>query len=172
MTLAVPPDVDVATELWGANCGPAALAAAFGSTVEAVRGPICGIGKRGEPLSFKGYMGVTDMTDALVALGVTIGKTWRKPPIPDLVFEDEGAPRVVLVQWNGPWDGAARAAATYRHWIANAVLASEREPLVYDINNDPEEWIPLPSWENEVVHRLLPARATSWSIAWAAEVRR
>lgn len=170
--LATPPDIDEAHLIWGANCGPVALAAAFGSTLAAVRTAVCGTGKRGEPLAFQGYMGVTDMTDALVGLGVTIGKTWRKPPIPDLVFEDEGAPRVVLIQWLGSWTTVPRAAATYRHWIAVAKLSSEPEPLVFDVNNETDEWVPLPSWENELVPRLLPARATGWSIAWAAEVRR
>lgn len=161
-----PDDVEIALSTWGATCGPAALAAALGLPLAAVRDAVCS----GTPPAFKGYMGVSDMLDACSVLRVKVERIQSKVPAAaelDLLAR-EGPPRLVLVQWRGPWEAHARAAATHRHWIAN--LATADETWIYDVNED--DWMLFERWRDELVPLLLPARATGWRIAWSAEVHR
>lgn len=57
--LYMPKDIDAASDAWGANCGPAALAAALGVDVGQVRGFVS------DGDVFPGYMTVTKMVVAL-----------------------------------------------------------------------------------------------------------
>jgi len=155
--LRAPTDVMRAHEIWQASCGPAALAAAFGVDVDDVRRHVTG----SHSGISKGYMGIRDMR---TALGRRMGATWSSPD-KDLL-QRPGAARVVLLSWCGPWDDVPRAAATYRHWIANAVTDAA---MVYDVNED--EWMTLAQWEADLYPQLMPRRGTGWKITWAAEAK-
>lgn len=92
---------------WGANCGPHALAAASGKSLEEVRA-IC------FPNGFRGYMNPTMMNAALTALTGGYG-VWRGGRVQEL---RNGIHRV---QWEGPWLNPgvpARAAYQHTHYIA------------------------------------------------------
>lgn len=116
-------DIDREAEAWGANCGPAALAAALELQLAEARNAVSPGGK------FPGYMGANAMKSAVSRAGARIVSTWSRPPLaPERVFEVAGPGRfVVLLQWRGPWDSVPRAAATHRHWIA-FVHASDAFP--------------------------------------------
>jgi hypothetical protein len=112
-------DADRAHKEWGANCGPGALAAITGLTLDEVR-PHMGDFER------KGYTNPTLMNFALRR----IGRPWRKI----------GAtwPRygLVRIQWEGPWmDPGVPMPARYRytHWIGSA-LGRHDSRGIFDIN--------------------------------------
>ena len=97
-------EIERAAVDWGANCGPAALAAACGLTLDDVRPHLEGFER-------KRYTNPTMMFGALDSLGVR----WRR--LKPCAWPDYG---LVRVQWHGPWmaDGVPRR-ARYRHshWI-------------------------------------------------------
>ncbi len=141
-------DAEKAHEIWGCNCGPAALAAARRLTLDEVRPLIPGFeGKR--------FTSPTMMAEALRSLGVR----WidlrgdEKSLAPDC-FPIEG---LVRIQWGGPWTapGAnARWAYTYTHWIATASPAPGRH-FVFDVNGGPKTYA---DWLSDIMPLLLPAR--------------
>ena len=156
-----PNDVDEASAAWGANCGPAALAAALGVQVADVRRAVSEA--RGDEWHFKGYMGLGDMRRAIRRAGARTGREGAS----DEILSAEGPPKVVLVQWCGSWEAVPRAAATYRHWIASVVLDGV---LVYDVNEN--DWLTLAEWIENAVPQLMPKRGTGWRVQWTAEVLR
>lgn len=167
--LHTPIDVDYEAERWGANCGPAALAATLGTSVAAVR-DFC------EP--WRGYMGVPQMAAALHKAHRPFDHTPLRLRIwagysPLLMLEmrdlsiDATSPVLLLLGWDGPWRDVPRAAATYRHWIA--VAHDAEGPYVYDVD---VSWTPLKDWCETVVPTLLPKRATGgFTMQWGAKLR-
>lgn len=198
--LYTPPDVDTASEAWGANCGPGALAAAFERPVMSVFDAVAEVPSKCEqlalvppPARYRGYMGITQLQRAIVALGGRVGHVWR-PFDPTHVGPDHPVRRcpegvlLVMVDWLGPWSGT-RGQAAHRHVVAFRVgmfnptwalrlIAGDRSPLdgrsdlvgplwVFDVNYG---WAPLDVWSTHLAPRLMPARATSWRMSWAGEV--
>jgi hypothetical protein len=161
-----PTDIDEALAEWGATCGPAAIAAALGVSIGSTRRLVCDLDDRGEPLRFKGYMGIRELRRALERAGVTISASGSVVP-PDALLKHAQCPCVAMVQWSGSWDEVPRAAAAYRHVIALA-RAETGEQFVFDVNDD--DWNPRPFWEKEIVPLLMPHRATGWRFSWVAEV--
>jgi hypothetical protein len=157
-------DVDEA-DAWGANCGPAALAGAFGLQLADVREAVSDAGV------FRGYMTITHMRAAIDRLGGRIDRTWSKPAT---LRDTDGSPIICCVQWHGPWMTVPRAAATKRHFIAyRAGYVGERGPgWVCDVNV-PRGWILASAWHEVIVPLLIPKRGDGkWSIQWAAQVSR
>lgn len=121
--LYTPPDVDEASEAWGANCGPCALAAVLGRPVAAIRDAVSkpsrkttqtALFKDEKPFStYPGYMGIRDLRRAVVRAGASVGMEWSPVVLRALDFEESV---LVMVEWAGPWTGT-RGQAAYRHVI-------------------------------------------------------
>lgn len=132
-----------AHNVWGANCGPNALAFALGIHIDKVRGKIPDFEK-------KQYTNPSMMRAALVNLNATWGEANPK----DTMFLED-AVSLVRVQWTGPWTapGAnAKWAYRYTHWIATwrgGVLNQ-----VFDCNGGVRH---LESWVSEIVPLLTDA---------------
>lgn len=158
-------EVQLASETWGANCGPGAIAAVLGLPIDQVRGHIPGFDE-------KRYTSPTMMQGALRSLGVSHG--WRILRGAQKTFPKYGLARV---QWVGPWmKYGVPAAARYRHthWIA----ASAGDRLVFDVNcvSVNGGWIPLDEWAVKVVPWLLkqcePKATGEWFLTHQVEIPR
>jgi hypothetical protein len=140
-------DADRAYNAWRCNCGPTALAACLGLTLDAVR-PHLGDFER------RGYMNPTMMGNALTSLKAHWRSMGQAPTnIAEWIpFPGRG---VVRIQWGGPWlnPGVPIGAAYARtHWIASWTL--DGGPWVFDVNGG---WRPRSSWEGEIVPLLIEA---------------
>lgn len=149
-------EAERANRVWGANCGPGALAVTLGMTLEEVR-PFLGEFER------RGYMSPTMMFDALKAAK----RTWRVVKPADWVRRG-----LVRVQWEGPWTAPGanpRWAYGHTHWVASAIDV-RAGVCVFDINGG---WYRLAEWESELVPLLTAQhkRATGkWFITHSIEV--
>ena len=155
-------DAERAYDEWGANCGPAAVAAITGRTLDEVR-PFLGDFER------KRYTKPTLMWAILDA----VDARWRRlgPPL------DWPLHGLARIQWHGPWTRPGvppRAAYWHTHWVA----ASRRgdEIGVFDINalGNGSGWCSLSDWSGRLVPWLLeqyePKADGGWSITHAVEV--
>lgn len=121
-----PDEIRAAYELWGCNCGPAALAACLGLELDAIRSAI----GRFDQL---GYINREMMFEAVVKLGFRCRE--------DLVADQDGVDRypshgLCLVQFGGPWiDGEKpnpKWASRHTHWIACKIVGVQT--WIFDIN--------------------------------------
>src|SRR5690606_7036322 len=123
--------VAMAHDVWGFNCGPAAICAVTGLSPESLR-------SRLGDFEAKRYMNPTLMRETLNRLGVPF--KWH-------VIQNQSASQFVeqalppyglaRIQWGGPWcNQGVPMAARYRqtHWIATAL--SNRSRGVFDVNNN------------------------------------
>lgn len=159
-----PTDILACSEAWGANCGPAALAAALGVQVADVRDAVSSDGD----FKDRSFMGIMDMKTAIHRYGATLGNECYDAAAVKM-FDDPWPGmnnRVVMIQWRGSWESVPRAAAAHRHWIAQIVL--EDETIVFDANE--EQWITFEDWRDRIVPQLLPPRATGWRPAYVGQV--
>lgn len=175
--LHAPPDVDAAYDRWGANCGPCALAAALGCSVDDLRAAVSEPAKQLElgepPLHYRGYMDVGHMRRALAAMRVPILRTWRDQPAEFLASLGDTQERavIVMVLWSGPWNAIPRAAATHRHFIAyrHVCVGAWGPGWTYDGNA--QGWLPHAIWAQDIAPQLIPKRGDgTWTIGWAAEL--
>lgn len=153
-----------ASQSWGANCGPGAIAAIMGMTLDEVR-PFLG------DFETKYYTNPTLMRETLKR----IGRPYRylKPP---LTWPQYGLCRI---QWHGPWmQEGVPVGARYRrtHWVG-AWTTSTRGIGIFDINAiESGGWIALDYWVGTLVPWLLaeavPRADGRWSITHAIEVAR
>ena len=143
-------DVERASDEWGANCGPAALAVVAGLSLEQVR-PFMGDFER------KGYTNPTLMFDSLRRIGVR----WQCTVV-QRSSENQGMlawPEfgLVRVQWEGPWTTPGvpiRVRYRHTHWVG-AIRVGE-ESKIFDVNcMCVGGWVPLPEWSTSVVPWLL-----------------
>lgn len=154
-------DAERAYEEWGANCGPGALAAICGKTLEDVRPHI--------PLfAERRYTNPSMMFEALRNLA----RDWV--PRADKEWPSWG---LVRVQWEGPWtkpNVPMRARYRYTHWIG--ACARDRKNIgVFDINcmNNGTGWVSLSLWATEIVPWLTkqyPRADGKWHITHSLEV--
>lgn len=153
-------DVERAHEEWGCNCGPGALAAIAGLTLDEARAHIPGFDKRL-------YTNPSMMNAALRG----IGKPWRK------IGANWPVWGLVRVQWEGPWTAyGVPMAARYRHthWIGAARGANSIG--VFDINcmNNGTGWCDLDDWKRVIVPFLTIEQnnraSGGWHITHAIEV--
>lgn len=156
-------DAERASDEWGANCGPGALAAIAGLTLDQIR-PHMGDFER------KGYTNPTMMQAALRSLCLVTKTTIGRPAWPS-----HGLARI---QWEGPWMAeGVPIGARYRatHWVAARRLAAG--VMIFDINAiDEGGWIPAQLWADDLVPWLLkqcqPRANGKWHITHAIEVLR
>ena len=175
-------DLEAANDAWGCNCGPGALAAICGLTLDEVR-PHFGS-------NWPGYTNPTAMFAALRSVG-KLGARWTalRPGF-------SGAPLpwpgwgLCRIQWEGPWTKPGvpmRARYRYTHWVG----AARRSPAVsikpdrcggevgiFDVNAlaNGSGWCSLEDWSTHIAPELAKGhdrRATGgWHITHAIEVAR
>jgi len=170
-------DVECANAEWRCNCGPAALAAICGLTLDEVRalfGP-----------NWPGYTNPTAMFAALRASGATHHEL-RRTSASEQLWPHWGLCRI---QWDGPWMARnVPAVARYQrtHWVGVSRLilqdgtVSAPNVCIWDVNQlgpplNGDGWAPLAWWRSRVVPRLTSEvrRATGgWHITHAIEVER
>lgn len=162
-------DADLANRSWGCNCGPGALAAICGLTLEEVR-PHMG------DFEEKGYTNPTLMVQCLDR--VVPGKWHRgvKAKTEPWTWPHYGLARI---QWTGPWTKPgvpARAAYRYTHWVG--AMLGTHEVGIFDINmlSNGTGWASLTDWSGILVPWLLkeaaPRADGGWFITHAIEVER
>lgn len=160
-----------AADTWKANCGPAAIAAVCGLTLDEVRPHLGDFEK-------KGYTNPTLMFDTLRRLGRTWVPIVRRrtdaqhngtPPTP-IIWLNLG---LVRVQWEGPWTRpGVPMVARYRHthWVgarsqgapvdpASAAIFDSAMKLgieIFDVNClCVGGWVTFAEWSGQVVPWLL-----------------
>jgi hypothetical protein len=161
--LYTPPDIRSASESWGANCGPAALAAITREPLEAVRPHLC-------DFESKGYTNPTMMYAALTAM--RLGWTHTEPDMP--------AFGLVRIQWEGPWTKPGvpmRARYRHTHWIGTCREAGGLTRWIFDVNCESVGgWIDADVWRTRVVPWLLrecePKASGDWHVTHGLNVRR
>jgi len=149
-------DANAAWDAWGANCGPGAIAAVLGLTLDEVH-PHMGDFER------KRYTNSTLMWSALDSIGVRWSVSTRRRDWP--VFG------LARVQWEGPWmlpDVPARAAYRHTHWVG-ACQGGDATAAIFDINcMSVGGWLPETEWSDQVVPWLLrkttPRASRGWHI--------
>lgn len=158
-------DAERAGDDWGLNCGPAAIAAMNGLTLEELR-PHLG------DFEQKHYTNPTLMWSVLK----NIGARWR--------LRKDGKPwpkfGLVRVQWEGPWMApGVPIAARYRHthWVGAMLAEGSDEESIFDINCICEGgWVPLAEWSTYVVPWLLnqvePKASGAWHPTHVVEIER
>lgn len=164
-------DAQRAFDLWGANCGPGALAAICGLTLDEVR-PHMGDFER------KLYTNPTLMLAALLSLceaGLINGylRDMRKqPPWPRY--------GLARIQWEGPWTKPgvpARVAYRHTHWVGVCGF-NPTNVGIFDINmiSNGTGWGSLENWRTIMVPLLLkecvPRADGKWHLTHAIEIDR
>jgi hypothetical protein len=165
-------DANRAYEEWGANCGPGAVAAICGKTLDDLR-PHLG------DFEAKRYTNPTLMWQVLRNLGVrfTVATHKFNPFEREIDWPVFGLARI---QWNGPWNDfgvPARVAYRHTHWVASIRIEGEPEPAVFDINAiHAGGWIRLASWRDILVPCLLercePKATGGWFLTHSVEIDR
>lgn len=160
-------DADRANDEWGANCGPGAIAAIMGLTLDELRPNLGDFEK-------KRYTNPTLMWSVLDR----IGAKWRleKPPVE---WPNYG---LVRVQWEGPWTAPgvpARVAYRHTHWVAAQRDESrdDDEVGVFDINAmNVGGWVSAHDWANLLVPWLLkecePKASGTWHFTHVVEIEK
>jgi hypothetical protein len=163
-------DAERASGEWGANCGPGALAAVLGITLDEVR-PHMGDFER------KHYTNPTLMFDALRSLGVTYKS--RKGPNPGAGCWDWPIFGLCRIQWEGPWTKPGvpiRARYRHTHWIGVSHPLHSTSTGIFDINciNNGSGWVSLGEWRNLVVPWLLkecvPRADGKWHVTHSIDI--
>jgi hypothetical protein len=161
-------DAARAYDEWGANCGPGAIAAVLGMTLDELR-PHLGDFER------KGYTNPTLMWAVLDWLGIR----WRRAPLDTAHrFPIFGLARV---QWEGSWTAPGapmRARYRHTHWIGAArieVTPEVTEICIFDINAiDIGGWITFDEWSTRLVPWLLrqcePKANGRWHLTHSVEI--
>lgn len=154
-------DVEAANDAWGCNCGPGAVAAILGMTLDEIR-PHLGDFER------KGYTNPTLMWSILRSAGAASFIQNRTMDWPSY--------GLARVQWDGPWTKpGVPLAARYRHthWVGARYEGAETE--IFDINAMSEGgWISFALWRDSLVPWLLgecePKATGGWWITHSVEV--
>jgi hypothetical protein len=156
-------DVERAFNEWGANCGPGAIAAICGLTLDELR-PHMG------DFEQKRYTNPTLMWAVLDRLGVKYRQgRWHWPSY-----------GLVRIQWEGPWTKPGvpmRARYRYTHWVGAATTIAGSVG-VFDINaiNNGSGWVSQENWASTIVPWILrechPKADGKWHITHVVEVQR
>lgn len=167
-------DANHAHDEWGCNCGPAALAAIMGLTLDQVR-PLMG------DFEHKRYTNPTLMFASLDRAGAKwkcqkLGSGFGIDKIDHLSFPKFGVARI---QWEGPWTKPSvpiRVRYRHTHWVgAQQGIAGVG---IFDINccHNGCGWTPFEAWRDVLVPWLLdvcePGADGRWHITHSVEVER
>jgi hypothetical protein len=167
-------DLERANAAWKCNCGPGALAAILGMTLDEVRPHMVGFEE-------KGYMNPTMMFAALRSAIGDVGERWRVLPGSRSLDGVSSWPGYGLarVQWEGDWTRPGvpmRARYRYTHWIG-AATGGDGARGVFDINAlaNGSGWCAIKDWTEHVVPvlvELYKGATGGWHITHAIEVER
>lgn len=154
---------------WGANCGPAAICAVTGKTLDELR-PHLG------DFESKRYTNPTLMFETLGSLKVKFQVSYRgdDPAKKWAVFPEFGLARI---QWGGQWtkEGVPmRARYRQTHWIACA--KGRLVDGVFDVNAlESGGWIAWTDWRDVIVPHITtntPRADGTWWVTHGIEVYR
>jgi hypothetical protein len=148
-SLRAPTDVRLANDLFGSNCGPAALAAALSIQ-------ICDVMVIFEQFPERPYTTLSKMREALSNIGLHFEDSSRMPCF-----------GLALIQIDGPWSdlpGSGRWSARYTHWVA---VSGDQ---IYDINAN--AWTGRSDWESATLPLLIATydRAVGWHVKRGLEI--
>lgn len=132
-----------ASDEWGANCGPSALAFILQTDLESLRDSIPGF-------DTKRYTSPMMMKYALANLGKTFTTYHGKDGKPSKATMFGREPALVCVQWTGPWTKPGvnpRWAYRQTHWIVTYMVELQAA-MVFDCNGGIRGF---QSWEKEIV---------------------
>ena len=159
-------DAEKASDEWGCNCGPSAVAAICGLSLSELRPHLGDFEK-------KRYTNPTLMWEILRNIGVQ----WRGMADKQgrLSWPEFGLARV---QWEGPWtkEGVPMAARyRYTHWVG---VNARNAPNVgiWDVNclNNDTGWVSLNEWKTVLVPWLLkelyPKASGLWHLTHSVEI--
>lgn len=154
------PEAEAASNAWGCNCGPAAVAAIMGMTLSEVR-PFMGEFER------KSYTNPTLMWQTFDR----IGRPWRKA---GAVWPRFGLARI---QWEGPWmQQGVPIGARYRHthWVGSW-KTTERGHGIFDINAtyNGTGWCSFEHWVESLVPHIthhVPRANGKWHVTHGVEI--
>jgi hypothetical protein len=166
-------DAQRAYDTWGANCGPGAIAAICGLTLDELR-PLLG------DFEAKRYTNPTLMWETL---GRIEGIEWRKitkpKDHPTLPWPRYGLARV---QWEGPWtepDMPGKWAYRQTHWVG-ADSSNPKNIGIFDINclggssHAMDGWTSLKAWSEIMVPYILkeavPRANGKWHLTHVVEI--
>ncbi len=159
-------EMDRANEVWGANCGPGAIAAICGLTLDELR-PLMG------DFEGKHYTNPTLMFEVLQRIGVRF--RYRGGYLGMQNWPTWGLARI---QWEGPWtaDGVPiRARYRHTHWVG--VCARDAADVgIFDVNAmaNGTGWCSLADWRTGIVPYILaecvPRASGGWHITHAVEI--
>lgn len=158
-------DAERAYEAWGCNCGPSAIAAICGLTLDEVRPHLKGFDQ-------KHYTNPTMMFDALKSIGI------HHTRLRERAWPNYGLARV---QWEGPWTApGANPKWAYRqtHWVGAWFAGGCHGLGVWDVNalGNGTGWCAVDEWIGTIVPHLLkecvPRASGGWHITHAIEVAR
>lgn len=171
-------DIDRAHDEWGANCGPAAVAAITGMTLPDVR-PFF----EAHGFAAKRYTNPTMMFAILWDLEeFGILRDWRSNPLlpkDDQEFPEHGLARI---QWHGRWmrEGVPiRACYRHTHWVATIDAPHGRG--IFDVNavgaadGKCDGWTTAQAWQEIMVPHLtsgIPGADGAWSITHSIKIAR
>lgn len=160
-----------ASDEWGFNCGPAALATMLDLKPDDVRSAIPDFDKTG-------YTNPTMMWTALHSLGIEIddvacsfAETWRVQGSLIGQSSQPGAAEnfplygLARIQWEGPWtEPGAPPKWRYRqtHWVGSMQVGSGL--MIFDVNGG---WMPFDKWETTIVPALtsdIPRASGKWHV--------
>lgn len=172
-------DAAHAADVWGCNCGPAAVAAICRLTLDELRPHLGDFEK-------KRYTNPTLMWQILRNIGVAFEVSFPASPIREAPFAGVW-PRFGLarIQWSGPWlNPGVPVAARYRHthWVGACNLGEGsglREAVgIWDVNclNNGDGWVSLGNWSELAVPAILkqcyPKASGGWYVTHVVEVKR
>jgi hypothetical protein len=155
-----------ASNEWGANCGPGAVAGVLGMTLDDLRPHLVDFEQ-------KGYTNPTLMWRILKGLGVRF--SYRGGDLGRSNWPEFGMARV---QWEGPWtQPGVPPAARYRHthWVGSH--RHDGAVSVFDVNCIcVGGWVTVTEWSEKVVpwllHECEPRASGLWHITHAVEITR
>jgi hypothetical protein len=159
-------DAQRAWNEWGCNCGPVAIAAALGKSLDEVR-PHMG------DFESKRYTNPTLMWATLRSLGVYF--SFSGGHLGTECWPSFGLARI---QWEGPWtkpNVPARARYRHTHWVG--VNGRDRRNIgIFDVNalGNGSGWCHVADWKSVIVPWILkecvPKADGKWHITHAVEI--
>lgn len=175
-------DAHRASDEWGFNCGPAAVAAILGMTLAGLR-PHLG------DFETKHYTNPTLMWSILRSLKAPVSEISRLNASLESQRRGE-APwpfyGLARVQWEGPWTAPGvpvRVRYRHTHWVGVSKSADSmtapgwEEPRIFDVNcMSMGGWVPLSMWTESVVPWILkqcePKADGKWHLTHTVEIER